>query len=266
MVAGGDVVIKSTCGLCQAGCGILIYMKGKEPERIEGDPESPVNRGWLCSKGLAALEYLHHPNRLTQPLKRRGGKGSGAWEKITWDKALDLLAPSGKVELYSSRLAEWGFDPLPDYREIPGTQFSDPEIAKDYPLLFTSWKSEQYRHSSGRQIAALRAIQPEPIVWIHPDTATEYGIQQGDWVFIQTKRGKIKQKAMITPDIAPGTIGVDYGWWFPEKGNGDLYGWADSNINILTDDERPYGKELGSPTLRGIACKITKVTGSGYPL
>jgi len=71
---------------------------------------------------------------------------------------------------------------------------------------------------------------------------------------------------MITPDIAPGTIGVDYGWWFPEKGNGDLYGWADSNINILTDDERPYGKELGSPTLRGIACKITKVTGSGYPL
>jgi len=121
-------------------------MKGKEPERIEGDPESPVNRGWLCSKGLAALEYLHHPNRLTQPLKRRGGKGSGAWEKITWDKALDLLAPSGKVELYSSRLAEWGFDPLPDYREIPGTPFSDPEIAKDYPLLFTSWKSEQYRH------------------------------------------------------------------------------------------------------------------------
>ena len=72
--------------------------------------------------------------------------------------------PSGKVELYSSRLKKWGFDPLPIYYEPPETPHSDPQLAKEYPLILTSWKLRPYRHSGGRQIGSLRNSHPEPVL------------------------------------------------------------------------------------------------------
>lgn len=166
--------------------------------------------------------------------------------------------PSGKVELFSSRLAEWGFDPLPNYVEPEETSHSAPELAEAYPYVLTSWKTGPFRHSSGRQIPALREIQSDPLVWIHPDTANQHDIAQDDWVLIETERGKIRQKATITEDICPWVVGVDYAWWFPERTSDSLYGWAESNINILTDDPVPRGREMGTPNLRGFLCKISK--------
>jgi anaerobic selenocysteine-containing dehydrogenase len=166
--------------------------------------------------------------------------------------------PSGKVELFSDRLQEWGFDPLPNYCEPSETPYGDPELAKEYPLILTSWKSEYYRHSGQRHIKALREYHPEPLVYIHPDTATELGITEGDWVWIATKRGRIRQKAAFSEEIDPRVVGVDYAWWFPEKGADQQYGWRESNINILTDDYPPYDRELGSTNLRGILCKVYK--------
>ena len=166
--------------------------------------------------------------------------------------------PSGKVELYSSRLKEWGFDPLPTYYEPPETPYSDPELAKEYPLIFISWKRKPYRHSGGRQIASLRGSHPEPIIMIHPKTADKLGIKEGDWVYIETKRGKIRQKATLTASIDLRVVGVDYGWWLPEKGVSELYGWAESNVNILTNDKPPFNREMGSSNLRGFLCKVYK--------
>ena len=166
--------------------------------------------------------------------------------------------PSGKVELYSSQLEKWGFDPLPIYYEQPETSFSAPELAEGYPLVVTSGKRGCYRHSAGRQIASLRGGHPEPVVSIHPETAKGLGIADGDWVYIETKRGKIKQKASLSPDIDPRVVIVDYAWWFPEDGPDELYGWAKSNINILTDDQPPFNREMGSTVLRGIVCKVSK--------
>jgi anaerobic selenocysteine-containing dehydrogenase len=163
---------------------------------------------------------------------------------------------SGKVELHSKRLKERGFDPLPIYRELPETPNSNPELAEAYPLIFTSWKSNVYRHSGGRQIDSLRNSHPEPMAYLHPQTARQLQISDGDWVYIETPRGRIKQKASLTTDIDPRIVGVDYAWWFPEKGVSDLYGWADANINILTDDQPPFNLEMGSSNLRGILCKV----------
>jgi anaerobic selenocysteine-containing dehydrogenase len=167
--------------------------------------------------------------------------------------------PSGKVELYSSRLKQWGFDPLPIYNEPPETPYSDPELAEEYPLIFTSWKRRPYRHSGGRQIASLRGIHPEPVIMIHPETAHKLGIKEGDWVYIETRRGRIRQKATLTATIDPRVVGVDYGWWFPEKEVSELYGWAESNANILTSDKPPFNREMGSAHLRGFLCKVYKV-------
>ena len=89
------------------------------------------------------------------------------------------------------------------------------------------------------------------------ETGNEHQLQGGDYVYIETKRGRIKQQANLIPNIDPRVIIVDYGWWFPEKSaSEDLHGWAESNINILTDNKQPYASEMGSPTLRGILCKV----------
>jgi anaerobic selenocysteine-containing dehydrogenase len=165
---------------------------------------------------------------------------------------------SGKVELYSSFLEDNGLEPLPVYHEPPETPFSNPDLADEYPLIFTSGKELEYLHSQGRQVASLRGIHPEPLVHIHPETAGKLGIAEGDWVYIETKRGKIKQKARINNDYDPRVIGIDYAWWFPEKGVSGLYGWSESNINVLTDNKPPYGRDMGTATMRGILCKVYK--------
>jgi anaerobic selenocysteine-containing dehydrogenase len=166
---------------------------------------------------------------------------------------------SGKVEIYSPRLDEWGFDPLPTYHEPPETPYSEPGLAEEYPLILTTWKSAPFRHSGGKQVSALRGEHPEAVVYIHHETAEKAGINDGDWVYIETIRGRIKQKACLTKGIDPKVIGVDYAWWFPEKGASSLYGWAEANVNILVDDRPPYSPEMGTTNLRGILCKISKV-------
>jgi len=169
-----------------------------------------------------------------------------------------FTTPSGKVELFSQRLADWGFDPLPVYREL-----GDTEDAREFPLLFTSWKSKYFVHSAGRQIHALRRHHPEPVLHIHPDTASGLGIGNGDLVRVSTRRGEITQRAVFSPGMQPGVVGVDYGWWFPEEGPGGQYGWSRSNVNVLTSDEPPYGRELGTVNLRGIYCRVEKAASAG---
>ena len=157
--------------------------------------------------------------------------------------------PSRKVELYSERLAEWGFDPLPVYRE---------NAKKHYPYLFTTCKVDPFRHSGGRQIASLRKRCPEPVALIHPETAKKFGLEDGDRVSIETPKGKIIQRVRKEESLQPEVIGVDYGWWLPEEGEASLFGWDRANVNILTDDEPPYSREMGTPELRGIPCRIEK--------
>jgi len=173
-------------------------------------------------------------------------------------KTEGFKTPSGKVELFSSQLQEWGKDPLPSYHEIPATPYSEPELAKEYPLIFTSSKSLYSRHSSDRGIPSLRAQHPEPVVEIHPETAKQLEIEDGDWVYIETRKGRIKQKATLTTGVDPRVVTVDYAWWFPEKGLSEMYGWKESNINILTDRHLPCSREVGSTNLRGISCKVYK--------
>lgn len=167
--------------------------------------------------------------------------------------------PSGKAEIYSSLLEKWGHDPLPIYREPPETPYSAPELVKDYPLILTSWHNVAYHHSDNRHLATLRGVEPEPFVEIHPETATGLGIEDGDQVYIETKRGRIKQRAVLSEGIDPRVVGVSYCWWFPEQGADSLHGWRESNINILTESEPPYNAEVGSTNLRGILCRVYKV-------
>ena len=161
-----------------------------------------------------------------------------------------FATPSGKVEIFSERLKGWGFDPLPVYRESAITADSD------YPLVLTSMKRAPYRHSGGKQIPSLRKLHPEPTVLINPDTGGKNGIDDGSWVIIETNLGRITQKVAFDATIDPGIICADYGWWNPEASESDLFGWQESNVNILIDYGAVVGKEMGTPQLRGIPCRI----------
>lgn len=167
--------------------------------------------------------------------------------------------PSGKVELYSSLCERWGYEPLPVYHEPEETPLSAPELLAEYPLVLTSAHEPEYVHSQDRYLQELRKIKPEPLVIIHPDTAAALGIAEGDMVFIENRRGRIRQKATLDADIDPRVVSAGYGWWFPERGESELFGWDEANLNILTDDGPPYSPEMGSPKMRGFLVKVYRV-------
>ena len=179
----------------------------------------------------------------------------GRWEYKGYEKK-GFKTPSGKVEIYSSQLKDLGYDPLPHYRELPESPLSTPDLFKEYPLILTSAKDPFYFHSSSRNIPSLRKLSPDPVILIHPETASPLGIQDGDWVAIETRRGTIRQRARLSPDVDPRVVAASYGWWFPERGDLELFGWKESNLNILTSSDPPFDPAVGSTFLRGALCRV----------
>lgn len=92
VTSGNDVIVPGVCALCPAGCGILARVADGNVVKLEGSPMHPVNQGALCPKGQAAPELLYNPDRVNGPQKRVGERGSGQWEPITWDEAIQTVA------------------------------------------------------------------------------------------------------------------------------------------------------------------------------
>jgi anaerobic selenocysteine-containing dehydrogenase len=167
--------------------------------------------------------------------------------------------PSGKVELYSSTLESRGFDPLPNYVEPPETPYSRPDLAEKYPLILTTGaKSPYFFHSEGRQLPSLRKLQPDPQLEIHPQTAVSLGIKDGEWVWVETQRGRVKMRAKLTDGIHPKVVSAPHAWWFPEM-PGPEHGCFESNINMLVSDEPPYDPCFGTVTFNSLLCRVYKV-------
>jgi len=174
-------------------------------------------------------------------------------------KDFGFFTPSQKIELYSSTMERLGYDPLPYYEEPPESPVSTPEIANEYPLiLITGARVGSYFNSEYRQVPALRKKHPDPLMEIHPETAHELGIAEDDWAWIETRRGKIKQKAKLTRGIDPRVVHVEHGWWFPEE-PGPEHGVWKSNANVLTDTGPPYDPAMGTYQLRALLCKVYRV-------
>mgnify|MGYP001399066436 CR=1 FL=1 len=169
--------------------------------------------------------------------------------------------PSGKIELYATRLEKLGYDPLPYYEEPPESPLSTPEVAKEFPLVLTSGaRIPFFFNSEHRQIAMLRKAHPDPLVELHPETAARHGIGEGDWVWIESPRGRIRQKACLTAGIDPRVVHVEHGWWFPEE-PGPEHGVWKSNANLLTRNGPPYDPAMGTYHLRGLLCRIARFEG-----
>ncbi|TRD14507.1 molybdopterin oxidoreductase family protein [Palleronia caenipelagi] len=87
-----DEIRQTTCYMCACRCGINVHMKDGKVAYIEGNRDHPVNQGVLCAKGSAGIMQVNAPSRLRAPLKRVGPRGSGEFEEIGWDEALEMAA------------------------------------------------------------------------------------------------------------------------------------------------------------------------------
>jgi anaerobic selenocysteine-containing dehydrogenase len=176
-----------------------------------------------------------------------------------WRKGGGFPTPSGKAELYSNVLKEWGYDPLPYYVEPVESPYSTPELYKEYPLVLSAGgRFPQYFHSQYRQIPWLRSRQPYPQVQIHPETAEKLGVKNGDWVWIESPRGRVQQVAEVFEGIDPRIVVAQPSWWYPEDPAPEHGVWR-SNINVLTRNKPPFDPVFGSTQFRALLCKIYKV-------
>ena len=201
-----------------------------------------------------ALDLILQPSGLSFQEFKQKRLLKGEKEYRQYEKS-NFRTPSGKVEIYSKQLEDLGYSPLPFYQELSRFRSTEPE--GEYPLLLTSAKERHFVHSAYRNIASLRRMKTEPVVELNPEIAHKAGLKEGDWVYIETRRGKIKQKLQLSSELDPRVVIASYGWWFPEEPS-NLYGWNRSNLNILTESEPPYEPTLGSVELRGIPCRIHK--------
>jgi anaerobic selenocysteine-containing dehydrogenase len=154
--------------------------------------------------------------------------------------------PSGKVEFDSQELADIGHDGLPRYQEPLESPRSQPELARDYPLVLTSGARNKFHtHSQHQYIARMRRSVPEALAEIHPDDAAARGIGDGDAVLVRSPRGAVRFKAKVTDAIKPGVVHCHHGW-------------NEANVNELTD-HRSLDPISGFPAFKSLLCQVERV-------
>ena len=104
-----DEVRKTTCYMCACRCGINVHLKEGRVTYIEGNRDHPVNKGVLCAKGSAGIMQHYSPARLRAPMKRVGPRGSGEFEEITWDEALEIAKLESSLDI-AALTAQGPFD------------------------------------------------------------------------------------------------------------------------------------------------------------
>ena len=170
-----------------------------------------------------------------------------AKKEYTIPKGL-FRTPSGKIEIYSDTLEKVGFSPLPSYLEPErGPIRGDKEFRDKYPLILSVGnRNLYYTHSQHRQVPALKRMTPEPFTEIDPKTARRFGIEDGDWIVVETNRGQVKMKAHVDDRVAEGVVLVPHGWG------------GEANGNLLTDVgcREPI---MGYPEQKALQCIIRKV-------
>ncbi|MCL5058970.1 MAG: molybdopterin-dependent oxidoreductase [Actinobacteria bacterium] len=243
------------------------------PAKVEGQFERKNDYEFWCSLGRRlgqeeywpwdtleeAFDYRLSPlGKTLKQLAAEGGvTGYVLKEKLYEEKGFGT--PTGKVEL--------GYNPLPHFHEPPESPINNPELAREYPLiLITGGRHLPFFHSEFRQVDSLRKQHPHPITQINPETASKLGIEDGEWVWIETVRGRIRQKCRLDNGIRSGVVHAQHGWWFPELPGEEpwLHGVWESNINVVTNDDPDVCNPInGGWPLRAALCKVYKVKNYG---
>jgi anaerobic selenocysteine-containing dehydrogenase len=153
---------------------------------------------------------------------------------------------SRKFEIYSDVLKNMGFDPLPTYLEPQRSPAGSPELLEKYPLILsTGNRNRYYTHGQFRRVKSLQEKNPEPKAEMSPQTAHRYEIGDGDIIIIETNRGSIRMKSLVSERVADGVVLVPHGWS------------GEANANLLTDTKcrEPI---MGYPEVKALLCSVRK--------
>lgn len=129
--------IPTTCELCEARCGVIGFLDGRYLYTIGGNPKHPNSRGRICSRGLAGINIQTDPERIPLPMMRRGKRGSGSWEKITWYKAINEIANRMRTIRTSGKTGELFFHSATEKSLLAGRflrAFGNPTVIDDEGL------------------------------------------------------------------------------------------------------------------------------------
>ncbi len=199
-------------------------------------------------------------------------------EEPTYQNYEELFAnlPGGKVQCYN----EWiggkpnvddtgTLDYLPVYRGPVESIAGTPELAAEYPLVFSDVHAYRLcNHSYYVNVPYLRELQPEPWVKINPATAEQYGIADGDWIRVESPHGWVKLVARYFDAIAPDVLMSRRGWWEECQELGlPGYGCEDggSEVNVLYDSEPENFDPFHSAMSKQTLVKISKLDESEIP-
>ena len=174
------------------------------------------------------------------------------------DGSVGFATPSGRVELAPTTFAVWQLSTTPVHVEPATGPISTPEMMEEYPLILTcGGRSYEWFHSEHRQLPTMREFHPLPLVTINPKTAEKYGIKDGEWVWIENDRGRLRQIAKISEEVNEKTVHAEHGWWFPEEeaAKPSMFGAFNSNVNNLTRDFQTGEGGIGS-SIKAMICKI----------
>ena len=163
--------------------------------------------------------------------------------------------PSGKFEFYSSKLEEYGYEPLPKYIEPLEGPLATPELSQQFPLVFNSGARPQTDFRSQHHgVAGLNKDHPEPEVEINSEDARSRGIESGDLVELRTPRGGVPFRARVSVDIVRGAIEANMGGGGPTGPQA----WREWNVNELTDLYN-YDEISGFPVYKALLCEVVKL-------
>ena len=168
---------------------------------------------------------------------------------------------TGRIELWSTLCSMVGLDPLPYFEEpVPGP-VSTPDAYETYPLVLTTGARQLgLFHSEHRQVPHLRAMHPDPVIEMNPATAARYGLEDGDWAWVENERGRAKRRVRTTNALDPRVCSTDHAWWRPEAPaalEDGLFDLWNMNINQLIT-WTPEKSGLGS-NYKTLLCRVYKV-------
>ncbi|MFZ0390534.1 MAG: IscS subfamily cysteine desulfurase [Calditrichia bacterium] len=179
------------------------------------------------------------------------------WEKghLRPDGKAGFDTPTGKFEIRSTVLEDYGYEPLPKYSEVKEGPLASPGTAQQYPLVFNSGARPQTDfRSQHHAIEGLLKDNPEPVVEINETDAEKRNIRSGDLVEVRTPRGAVPFRARVTAEIVQGAVECNMGGGTPVGPKA----WQEWNVNELTDLQN-YDEISGFPVYKALLCEVKKI-------
>ena len=272
-----------------------------EPWQIEGYPQQNITIKYLNQTWDEYKENFEKNGWTDSRKTNRNGFGSArryetGWFRPHFDGIPGFLTPSTRNELWlldfeAQMDDESGLDwalptfvwpksnPVenswheeqmdnPDRSATTGNPNADKYAdytPQHYPyVLSTGRRIPVYFHSEHRQLPWCREVWPVPVLEVNPLDAEQLGLQTGDWAWVETPFGKIRQCVDVNASVAPGRMNAEHSWWFPEMKLRPGKGFDLCGCNCLVDSYAQC-EAMGSPQLRGYLVNVYKATPDNSP-